>query len=202
VTQAAFVFQTATKGPTITSQIGHTSLDSQAIGVRFQVGQAVTVDHMGAHILGFAPAPGPDPVPLSIVALTAFTDFPNSADRSTPDWLRTVQLTAPSSASADVEAAFAPITLQPGWYGLVCGNPIGGDSGAVLITNSDPVVIPFPVPFLGLGQFWNNLDGSQKWRLFTSEGSIPEPTSLGMAGLLSLAASLIRRRRANSQPIN
>lgn len=100
-------------------------------GFRFQVtGGAVTTVGMGLHVSGTSPVFG------ALVALTGPTDWPDSANLTTPDVLGTTVIAFPGFPAG---SASGPITasLPAGWYMAIFGKGAFGASGGSANTRSN-----------------------------------------------------------------
>ena len=187
---ATMVFESATLGPSYTNHLLQPVLDVQAIGVRFQVTQPILVNSIGGHLLRRS-AQDSSSVPASIVALSGPTDYPNSTNRTSSDFLVTKFLEAPFP-SGDCWAQFPTMTLQPGWYALVYGRFSDFGSNAVAIKNTDPPT--------GSYTYFGGYQGYTWYETFPDTMrffiSIPEPTACW--ALLIAAIPLGRSRRTLS----
>jgi hypothetical protein len=195
------LFQSATMGPTTSDVIGNPVLDTQALGVRFELQQPVVAERIGAHLLRHE-IPAFGSVPASIVRLTGATDYPDSTNRSTPDFLATAFLTPPRPSN-DVTAPIGPLTLEPGWYALLFGDWRNTGSHAVAV-RGNPVVgnptycsggFPDPPPF-----FHDHGPGVSSERYFLLGEVIPEPASSTLLLALLVAAPLVAAPRRGGRP--
>jgi hypothetical protein len=117
---------------TTSSTNGYPTNSDTFVGVRFQLTTALTADRIGASVFGGGQIFG------ALVQLTGLTDFPDSANLSTPDVLRTALIIA-SGPSSDSVAGFTPISLSAGWYGLVFGSALFGANGVGFATSNNVV---------------------------------------------------------------
>lgn len=127
------LYESAALGPTG----GNTgfNVDSQFLGVRFQVNSPVVTTEIGGHFSGSGNFFG------AIVQLSDFSDFPDSLDLSTSDVLGHALLTFPA-LSAEVTADLS-VDVAPGTYGLVFGSVLFGATGAgVANSNNNDIGSP------------------------------------------------------------
>ena len=187
--RSAVLFETASIGPSVTSIFFQPVLGDQILGTRFEVTEAVTVTHIGAHVLS-------DGVPgrltyASLVALSGPSDMPDSVDRTTPDFLATTTL-FPTNPSSDVEGEITPQLISPGWYGLVYGEWQGGHATFMVRGNT-----PLGSPTF----FSGSVSGGPHYEPWLVENNvrmyargIPEPTSVTALALAALALRRAERR--------
>jgi hypothetical protein len=140
---AAILFESGTLGETgISREDVHNqvvlgaNLNSNAFnGVRFELVQPAVIAQVGGHFVG---SPNNDAMLFAaIIELDNESDFPDSADLSTPDVLGNAILNFPEPS--DKVVGDLELSLDPGWYALVFGSGLfgtGGD-GAALLNNSD-----------------------------------------------------------------
>jgi len=165
----------------------------QFIGARFNVTDTISITAAGGHMFGIV-----GNVFGAIVKFTGDLDYPDSANLSTADVLRTFTFTPPPAwFSADITVNFNPLTLTPGEYGVVFGGGLFGATGfGGIPNNADQPPIGSPV-FFG----WNSDNG---WHTDPTSpiGNprltvyVPEPSIAWLCGILPL----LRRRthRAHS----
>ncbi len=144
VARAATIFESGTLGPT-----GLTFADFDAggapdgsgvepnvfSGVRFELTAPVLTTRVGGH---FVIQPSSDDSFFgAIVRLDDISDFPDSGDFSTPDFLGNASLTFPNTS----EEVFGELSLRldPGWYALVFGSGLFGTTGngGAVLNNPD-----------------------------------------------------------------
>lgn len=189
---APTIFESGTLGPTgitwtdLQDQVvpGTSVHSSNFVGARFELTQVVAISEIGGH---FA-APSAGTFFGAIVKLDDANDFPNSSDLSTPDVLGVTTITFPSP-SAEVFGSL-PLTLTPGWYGLVFGSGLfntidfggavrnGIDIGAPSYIAYNPNLAWFNLDLFGT--FFDN-------HRFVVRGSfVPEPNAMQLALLTTL----------------
>jgi hypothetical protein len=125
VVNATMIFESATLGPTDNSG-GSTVGFVQYLGVKLKLTTDATVERIGGHF-----GSSGDSIFGAIVKLDSATDWPDSADLSTPDVLgHTVIQCLPwsPSGSGDVSSALSA-SLTPGYYALVFGGGLFGTNG-------------------------------------------------------------------------
>jgi len=131
------------------------------------------------------------------VQLENATDFPDSLDLKTDDFLGSASLAFPETSS-EVFGDLA-IILDPGWYALVFGSGLFGTtgSGGAVLNNPDIGSPSYIAKVIGSG--WlavNSLPGPFRDYRFVVEGTVvPEPNT---ATLVLLGIALQRRRISGS----
>ena len=186
---AATIFESGTLGP-----IGLTFADFDAggapdgssvtpiafSGVRFELTEPVLTTRIGGH---FVIQPNAhDSFFGAIVRLDDISDFPDSGDFSTPDFLGNAFLTFPNTS----EEVFGELSLRlnPGWYALVFGSGLFGTTGngGAVLNNPDmgsPSYLA-KVP----GSEWievSSLPGPfENYRLVVEGVVVPEPNTLAL----------------------
>jgi len=175
---ADILFESGTLGPTGTAEgaIPSTNVSAGVYpGVRFQLTQPVKTEQIGGHFVDdlggtFFGA---------IVKLEDATDFPDSADLSTPDVLGATQLTFPV-LSAEVFGDLS-LSLNPGWYALVFGTGRFGTSGSGGALRNNPDIGDPAYIGLHLGDGWFNFADLSDVLDFSNHrfviNGVPEPSS-------------------------
>ena len=195
-TQAATIFESATLGPTgipfselSNGNVPGTNVSRDVFtGVRFQINQPVMTTGVGGHFAGGGTFFG------AIVALEDGTDFPDSGDFTTDDFLGSTLLTFPEPS--DEVFGDLSLSLTPGWYAMIFGSGLFNSSGvgAALNNNSDignPTYVGFQ-PGSGVG--WINTTASGPNQRFVVQGRIvPEATSL--CSIVTATFLFLLRRR-------
>jgi hypothetical protein len=184
------VYETGALGPTgLTSNIGAGIYSDQFIGVRFAVNSDVTTTAVGGHF-GTQSFVGNNQFFGAIVALSGPSDFPDSADLSTPDVLGATLLTFPGP-SADISAPLS-VSLAPGNYALIFGTGLFGATGegGGAAFNNNMIGVPDFISYRTLDQ-WNvaTIDGA---RFFIT--GIPEPNTAVLI-LMAFTQMILTRRR-------
>jgi hypothetical protein len=199
VAGATILFESGTLGPTgvtweqVTSDATLGVNVSHVVfgGVRFQLNTPVVTTHVGGHFVG---RPDADPSFFgAIVRLDGESDFPNSADLSTPDVCGATLLTFPN-VSAEVFGELN-LFLEPGWYALVFGSGLFNATGAgASLRNNIDVGSPDYIGFqLGFG--WGERASQDDKRFLVFGNIVPEPTALILSAIASgLFLSLGMRR--------
>ena len=197
VASAETIFESGTLGQTgiplsdVTDQtIPGTNVNASVFsGVRFQLGQPAVTTQVGGHFV----AGGSGTFFGAIVELDNESDFPDSEDFSTPDFLGSTLLTFP--VPSDEVFGNLALTLDPGWYALVFGSGLfGATASGVTVRNGidigDPTYIGLqPGSVFG----WVNRLASVNRRYVVKGQIVPEVSSFALAALASLL-SLIRHR--------
>lgn len=195
---AAILYESGTLGPTGVprSDIGNETVAGTNInpfvftGVRFFVDQPVVTTKIGGHFVRNIGAT--DSFFGAIVKLTDSTDFPDSANLSTPDVVGVTLLSFPEPS----DEVFGDLSkaLSPGWHCLVFGSGLFGaiGSGAALRNGmdiNDPSYVAFQPPR------WSNLTSLFSNHRFVLHGTIiPEPSAIALCSA-SVVIHLSRRKR-------
>jgi hypothetical protein len=180
---AAILYESGTLGPTgvpmsefSNGNVPGSNINSSVfLGVRLHVSQQAELSSLGGHFVGASPSTFFG----AIVRLSDETDFPDSANITTPDVLAATLLNFPSP-SAEVTSTLTG-SLAPGWYAIVFGSGLFGATGVggAARNNTDvngPSYISYD-PNLG----WFNLSSlpmtPHNFRFFLNGQVVPEPLS-------------------------
>jgi len=188
----AIVYESATAGSDHQT-VGNTISQSAFNGIRFQTTTPTPVNQIGG--LFSSTASDSSSIFGVLVSLTDATDVPDSKSLSTPDVLFQGLLSVPASSQGDVSLDFDPITLSPGYYGVVFGSGLFGATGVVQMPNQNTAIGPQSA------FFYATVNGG--WSSFTPNSTparfyvaaVPEPGT-ALAGLSAAALLLRRVRRA------
>jgi hypothetical protein len=189
---AGIILESATLGPT--GQNGGISVgNEQYLAARFQVGTAVTVDHIGGHLAEFHPG-GLFGAIVQLSGPAALPSFLPSAIASNA--LASTVFTAPSS-SADILVPLS-VTLAPGDYALVFGSGAFGASGDGVMAegNTDTAQASYIAADLN-NNTWNDAGSHQTTRfVVTGQSIVPGPAAIIPAGTATMTGlGLAWRRR-------
>jgi hypothetical protein len=175
---------------------GSSIYGSQFLGTRFQVTQPITIDAIGGNFQGTTTG---GTVWGALVALTSFSDYPNSTNLTTPDVLAHTTFSVPLVSSVDLTLPIGPLTVSPGIYAVVFGGGLA-IGGGPFSTNGEAAMPNFAPPngtpsiFLGQpfqSQTWSETTHAPFSERLTVYATVPEPTTLFLLPLTLLA----RRRR-------
>jgi len=200
-TLAATIFESGTLGPTgitfaelISQNIPGVNVNQSTFaGVRFSLDHPASINQIGGHFAAGASGT----LFGAVVALDDESDFPNSTDFSTPDFLGSTLLTLP--LTSDEVFADLSLSLDSGWYALIFGSGLleASGAGAAVGNNRDlgsPVYIGHD---LNIG--WFELAGLSpifaNYRFVVNGVIVPEPSAIALAAL-AWNLSLTSRRRA------
>jgi hypothetical protein len=185
--EGAVIYESATFGTT--AQTGGPLVNSgQFLGVRFQIFLPTNITSIGGHFLedgGDADFFG------AIVALTSFSDFPDSSNLSTSDVIGSTLL-SPPAASNDVSGSIS-LTLTPGIYSLVFGSGLFGATGSGLAPSNNTDIGSPSYFFRNLAPIYLN-GGFSRTRFFVEGTVVPIPGAVWLLGSGVLGIVGIRRK--------
>lgn len=176
---AATIFESGKLGPTGIAQgfVAATNVNQFVYpGVRFQLTQPAITSHIGGHFVSQSNGTFFG----AIVKLDNDSDYPNSANLSTPDVLGTATLAFPTT-SEEVYGGLI-LSLDPGWYALVFGSGLFGTSGDGAAPRNNPDIGDPAYIGYGPNLGWFNLDILQtsfdNHRFVVRGTVVPEPGTL------------------------
>ncbi|HZL34222.1 MAG TPA: hypothetical protein VFC78_02865 [Tepidisphaeraceae bacterium] len=203
VCQADVLYQSATSSSSTNSGVAigggnaAAGIQSQYVGVRFEVLDPVIVDAVGGNFSMDAIQQSPAGLFAELVSLGSATDFPSATDGASTDTdaIAFTTFTVSNSVASDITLPILPRELMPGWYALTFGPQSSSSSLRATASSSNMDVDTPSFITRHAGTSWYNDSPGLNERFYIIAAPLPGVAGSAVVFLAVMGTARIARQR-------